>query len=111
MSGDLRPAGEGYDVYAFVSDRFDLFVPPLEAVNEAVNLDNPGAAELDTQTLAAILVAVARSYQEDGHSEECVDITRAAEALHGAPTPEIETQRGRCQAGLGHRGLVRGGSP
>ncbi len=111
VSGDLRPTTDGYDVYAYVSDRFDLFAPALETVNAAVKLDNPGAAELDASTLAAILVAVARSYQEDGHAAECVDVTRAAEALLGDLTPEIEAQRGRCQGGLDHRGLVRGGAP
>lgn len=111
LSGDLRPTAEGYDVYAWVSDRYGVFQSPLPSQNLAVDLDNPLAAELEVQTLTSILVAVARSYQEAGHEEECVDMTRAAEYLLGELTPEIEERRQSCRDDLGHVGLTREASP
>lgn len=111
VSGDLSASNGAYDVHAWVSDRHGVFSPPLAAENRGVDLDNPLAAELEVETLTAILVAVARSFQEAGHLEECVDMTRAAEQLAGKLTPDIEAQRQSCQGGLGHVGLTREASP
>ncbi len=111
VSGTVKQGAQGFDVAAYVSDRYDLYMPPLRALNVDVDLDDPGAADLDEETHAAVLVAIARRYEEEARFAECVDVTVAAEQILGGLTPVIEAERARCQQRLGNIGLLPGGGP
>ena len=109
VTGDVKLADGVYDVRTYVSDRFGLFVPPHSTMNERVDLEDPGAAELHPTTHAAILTAVAAAYEDAGRYAEGVDATVAAEHIQGSLTPSLEAIRDRCQAQLENRGLIREG--
>lgn len=115
LSGDVNPDGDRFKVSTYVSDRFDLFVPPFRTVNEKVNLNDPGAAQLDPNTHAAILVSVATAYHEQLLYPECVEVSIAAEQLAGEHNSAIRDaarkRREVCQERLGNRGLLRGIGP
>jgi hypothetical protein len=111
LSGDVKQQDATYRISAYVADPFELFVPPLRTVNEQVDLDDPGAAQLDPDTHAAILTAIAASYEEEQRYAECVDVTVAAERILGGLSAVLEQARTQCQRRLAHRGLLPGGSP
>ncbi len=99
-----------YDVNIYVSDRFGLFIPPLHTLNRSVNLKEADAAKLAPETHAAILLAVASGFEQEGAYAKCVEMTVAAEQLLQGPTSEIQKSRQRCQAQLANIGLVNRGS-
>jgi hypothetical protein len=113
VSGDVQPDDDHFRVSTYVGDRYDLFTPPLRTVNRGVDLDDPGAAEVDAVTHAAILLAVAVGYQQAGKPAPCVDVTLAAEDVLGEINPGLLTavreRRRQCQEQLPHRGLLVGG--
>ena len=107
LSGYVKPVAQRYRVDAFVSDRFELHIPPFRGSNQDVDLDAPGSAELEPPTLAAILTALAAGYEESDQIAECVEVTVVAEQLVGDVTPATEQLRRRCQDRLPHRGLLK----
>jgi len=115
VSGDVNPDDGRFRVSAYVGDRFELFVPPRRTVNPGVNLDDPGAAQLDPLTHGAILVAIASGYERAGRYAECVDVTVAAGRLvEDTASPVARAlldKRADCQAQLANRGLLRGTQP
>lgn len=113
LSGNVKQKSDQnrYDVNIYVSDRFGLFIPPLHTLNQSVTLKEAAAAELEPETHAAILLAVANGYEQEREYAKCVEMTVAAEQLLQGPTPEIEKSRQKCQAKLANLGLVEGGTP
>ena len=108
LSGNVESAAAGFDVHAFVADRFGLFKPPLPAVTRNVQLSDPAAARFDVQTHVAILTAIARGYEARGRHTACVEISVAAEALLGRPTDTLTKTREKCQRDGGFLRLADG---
>ncbi|MCK8604418.1 carboxypeptidase-like regulatory domain-containing protein [Desulfoferrobacter suflitae] len=107
VSGSVQGGEQGYDVRTFVSDRCDIYSVPFSSINKNVDLNDPGAAQLDPHTRATILVAIAAAYEKEGKYSDGVYATNAAEHTLGKLTPEIQAVRERCQMGLPQVGLVR----
>jgi hypothetical protein len=107
LSGNVERTSTGFDVHTLVSDRFALLVPPVRALKRDVKLDDLGAAELDDETVGAILTAIARGYEERRRFIECVEVTVEAERLLGRPTDPLRKTRERCQNALGLPDLRR----
>ena len=100
-----------FRISTYVGDAYNLFVPPLRTVNEGVDLSDPGAAKLDPDTHAAILLALAAGYEQAGRFAECVDVAVAADQLDPDISPPlrrtIQRQLANCQDKLPNRGLAR----
>ncbi len=115
ISGDVQHQQGQFRVSTYVGDAYDLFVPPLRTVNEGVDLSDPGAAKLDPNTHAAILLALAAGYEQSGRFAECVDVAVAADQLDpGISTllrQTIQRQLASCQEKLPNRGLARRAHP
>ena len=107
LSGNLVRTSAGFDVHTLVSDRFALLVPPVRALKRDVELDDLAAAELDAETLGAILTAIARGYEERLRYTECVEVTVEAERLLGRSTDPLRATRERCQQASGLLDLRR----
>jgi hypothetical protein len=107
LSGNVERTSSGFDVHTLVSDRFALLVPPVRALKRDVELDDLGAAELDDETLGAILTAIARGYEERRRFTECVEVTVEAERLLKRPTDPLRATRERCQRESGLLDLRR----
>ena len=103
----IERTSAGFDVHTLVSDRFALLVPPVRALKRDVELDDLGAAELDDETVGAILTAIARGYEERRRYTECVEVTVEAERLLGRPTDPLRATRERCQRESGLLDLRR----
>jgi hypothetical protein len=107
LSGNIERTSTGFDVHTLVSDRFALLVPPVRAFKRDVELGDLGAAELDDETLGAILTAIARGYEERRRYTECVEVAVEAERKLGRPTDPLRATRERCQRALGLLDLRR----
>lgn len=107
LSGNVLETGSTYKVLTYVGDRYGVFNPPRQVVNENVAVANPAATKLDTETYAYMLIALARGYAEQKKYAECVEISVAAEQLVGAANADITKQRDLCQQHTANSGLVR----
>jgi len=104
--GDVLETGPLYRVRTYVGDRHGIFDPPKTVVNENVAITDPAAAELDIETHAYMLIALANGYAEQNKFAECVDVCVAAEQVLGATIPDIARQREFCQERTENAGLV-----
>jgi hypothetical protein len=111
LTGYVAPAGRLFKVEMWVADRFDLLIPPSRATSANMDLDDPDATRLSVPSRTAILSALAVGYEKTGKTAECVQVAEAAQRILKTMPPEIAATRKRCQAALGHQGLLRGATP
>jgi hypothetical protein len=116
ICGNVIQAEKQFNIRTFVSDSHGLFEVPLSFINQNVDLNDPGAAELQPETHAAVLAAVAVGFEKEEKFAEGVQATLLAEKLLEVSqskqpdlAAEIDKIRGRCQARLPHQGLLAGG--
>jgi hypothetical protein len=105
--GDVLETGPAYRIRTYVGDRYSVFEPPRTVVNENVAVTDPAAAELDRETHAYMLVALANGYAKQERFAECVDVCVAAEQVLGDAASPIVAQREFCQERTGNSGLIR----
>ena len=105
--GDVLEAGPAYRIRTYVGDRHSVFDPPKTVVNENVAVTDPAAAELDKETHAYMLVALAHGYAQQERFAECVDVCVAAEQVLGDAASPIVEQREFCQERTENAGLLR----
>lgn len=105
--GDVLETGPTYKVRTYVGDRHGIFEPPKTVVNENVAIMDPAAAELDNETHAYILVALANGYAQQDRFAECVDVCVAAEQVLGNAASIIVQQREYCQDRTENSGLIQ----
>lgn len=105
--GDVLETGPAYRIRTYVGDRHSVFEPPKTVVNENVAVTDPAAAELDKETHAYMLVALAHGYAQQERFAECVDVCVAAEQVLGDAASPIVAQREFCQERTENSGLLR----
>ena len=110
-NAEVKAGTQRYDVNIRISDRFSLFNPPREVVNQNVNLKQAEAAQLEPRTHALILTAIAKGFELEGQYTKCVDIVGVAERILNGPSGETKVIRQACEAKVPNRGLLRDRSP
>lgn len=106
VAGDVLETGPLYRVRTYVGDRHGVFNPPKTIVNENVAITDPAAAELDVETHAYMLIALANGYAKQNKYAECVDVCMAAEQVLGRTISDISRQLKFCQEHSENAGLV-----
>ncbi len=104
-----KPGTQRHDVTMYVSDQFNLFVPPRAIVNPNVDLMQREGEQLDPKTHALILIAMARGLELDGQYAKCLDVLGVAERMLPRPSDDTVVIRRACEARVVNRGLSRGG--
>ena len=104
--GDVLETGPAYRIRTYVGDRYNVFDPPKTVVNDNVAVTDPAAAELDKETHAYMLVALAQGYAQQERFAECVDVCVAAEQVLGDAASPIVAQREFCQERTANSGLL-----
>ena len=113
--GDVEPSDNAYTVSTYVGDSHNIFNPPRTTLSEAVTLNRPSVAQLDTETRIAILTALIAGYESHERFDECVGAAVAAErilAANGASpvdlVRDIAERKARCQSRTDNYALLGG---
>lgn len=109
LYGDVVSAESGYNVSAYIGDRFGVFSRIPQSVSNNVNIDDPIRANLDDETRASIILVLAKGYEEAGQFADCVTVIGVAETLAASASAdlrrEIGQQRSSCQGRTRNEGL------
>ncbi len=90
-----RSTGE-FLVRAHVSDAYEISSAPVTTQNPAVDLENPSAAQLNPETYAAVLMAVAAGIANRRDCPGAATVLAAAEALGEDASALLEVMEANC---------------
>jgi len=106
ITGSVKPPKDAvHDVRTTVSDAYGAFARPPGALNRAVDLNDPEAAQMDDLTHAAVLIALAAGYERAGDCNAALMALKVVDQL----LPDAEASvagvaqaiRQRCRERLG----------
>lgn len=83
VHGSVQLDSDDFTVSALVSDAYALSSQPIVTQNEAVDLANPSSAQLNPETYAAVLLAVAAGVAEQSDCPGALRVLSAAESMAG----------------------------
>ena len=98
VHGSVQRDQNDFTVSALVSDAYSLSSLPTVTQNQAVDLNNPTAAQLNPETYAAVLLAVAAGVAEQSDCPGALHVLSAAEAMAGPSALRADIEQ-LCEVG------------